>query len=209
VRDDLRPDLTLYVRVPKTTTAQDDSLLDALRADIARSRRAVLVDLTFLTGSYTAQAAFARRLIAAGIAGRLEAYSGWNTTANSTGIALSEAIAAGVGRRSGRYDARTHAAFMLDRYIDDYLYHCIVRPRIDSELAARGITAHWYLSPRVWQETDARVRAELLPMALELLRQIYPQYRAEQLEISLPWPRTFEIESSIELRNSGKSLAGR
>jgi hypothetical protein len=199
VRDSRRPDLWLYVRVPKTTPAQDDSLLDALRADIARGRRAALVDLTFLTGSYAAQAAFARRLIAAGLAGRLEAYSGWNTTANSTGIALGEAIAAGVGRRSGRYDPPMHAAFMLDRYIDDYLYHDIVRPRVDAELAARGITAHWYLAPRVWRETDAQVRAELLPMARELLRRIYPQYRAAQLDVSLPWPRTFEIESTIRL----------
>jgi Protein of unknown function (DUF4127) len=201
VRDDQRPDLTLYVRVPSTTLAQDDSLLAALRADIDAGRRVALVDLTFLTRSYAAQAAFVRRLIAAGIAGRLEAYSGWNTTANSTGIALGEAIAAGVGRRSGRYDARMHAAFMLDRYIDDYLYHCIVRPRINSELAARGITANWYLAPAVWHETDARVRADLLPMARELLRQIYPQYRAAQLKVTLPWPRSFEIESSIELRD--------
>lgn len=205
VRDDRQPDLKLYVRVPKTTPAQDDSLLQALRADVAAGRRVALVDLTWLTGSYSTQADFVRRLIATGIAGRLEAYSGWNTTANSTGIALGEAIAAGVGRRSGRYDARMHAAFMLDRYIDDYLYHCIVRPRINAELAARGITAHWYLAPSVWDETEARVRAVLLPMAHDLLRQIYPQYRAAQLDISLPWPHTAEIESTIELRDSSKS----
>jgi hypothetical protein len=98
-----------------------------------------------------------------------------------------------------------HAAFMLDRYIDDYLYHCIVRPRINAELAARGITAHWYLAPDVWRETDARVRAELVPMARELLGQIYPQYQAAQLDVSLPWPHTSEIESTIELPDSGKS----
>jgi len=199
VRDDRRPDLSFYVRVPNTTPAQDNRLLDALEAEVADGRRVALVDLTFLTSSYAAQAAFVRRLIAVGIAGKLEAYAGWNTTANSTGIALGEAIAAGVGRRTGRYDAPMHAAFMLDRYIDDYLYHCIVRPRIDAELAAHGVTAHWYLARRVWQETDAHVRADLLPMARELLRQIYPQYRAAQLDVSLPWPRTFEIESAIRL----------
>jgi hypothetical protein len=199
VRDDRQPDLTLYVRVPGTTPAQDDSLLDALRGGISRGRRVALVDLTFLGGPYSPQAAFVRRLISVGIAGRLEAYSGWNTTANSTGIALGEAIAAGVGRRSGRYNAGMHAAFMLDRYIDDYLYHCIVRPAINSELATRGITANWYLAPQVWHETNARVRASLLPMARTLLQQIYPQYRAAQLDVSLPWPRTFEIESTIEL----------
>ncbi len=199
VRDDHRPDLTLYVRVPNTTRAQDDALLEAIRNDIARGRQAAFVDLTFLTGSYAAQADFVQRLIAAGVAGRLAAYSGWNTTANSTGIALGEAIAAGVGRRAGRYDAPAHAAFMLDRYMDDYLYHCIVRPNVNAALAARGITANWYLAPSVWRETDARVRAELLPIARKLLQQVYPHYRAARLDVSLPWPRTFEIESTIQL----------
>jgi hypothetical protein len=198
-RDDRHPDLTLYVRVPSTTPAQDADLLDALRAYIANGRRVALVDLTFLSGSYAAQAAFVQRLVAGGIAGKLEAYSGWNTTANSAGIALGEAIAAAVGRRTGRYEAPMHAAFMLDRYIDDYLYHDIVRPKIDAQLAARGITAHWYLAADVWRLADAQVRAELLPMAHELLRKIFPQYRAEQLDVSLPWPRTFEIESTIRL----------
>jgi Protein of unknown function (DUF4127) len=199
VRDDQRPDLTLYVRVPGTSPAQDDRLLDALRWDVQHGRSVALVDLTFLTGSYTAQAAFARRLIDGGLAGKLDAYSAWNTTANSAGIALGEIVATGAGRRRGRYDPRAHAAFMLDRYIDDYLYHTHVRPRIDAALAARGITAHWYLAPNVWRETDAQVRAAMLPLARELLHRIYPQYRAVALDVRLPWPRTFEIESEIQL----------
>lgn len=199
VRDDTHPDVTLYVRVPQTSRTQDARLLEALQADIARRRSVALVDLTFLTGSYDAQAAFVQRLIGAGIAGKLDAYSGWNTTANSTGIALGEAVAAGVGRRSGRYDPRAHAAFMLDRYIDDYLYHDIVRQRVDAALTARGITAHWYLAPDLWRETDEKVRAAITPLARDLLHRIYPQYRAATLYIWLPWPRTFEIESEIRL----------
>ncbi len=199
VRDENRPDLTLYVRVPGTSSAQDDRLLDALRSEVQRGRSVALVDLTFLTGSYTAQAAFAQRLIASGLAGKLDAYSAWNTTANSVGIALGEIVATGVGRRTGRYNPLAHAEFMLDRYIDDYLYHTQVRPRVDAELAVRGITAHWYLSPIVWRETDAQVRAAVLPMARQLLQRIYPQYRAVRLDVRLPWPRTFEIESEIQL----------
>lgn len=199
VRDDSQPDFTLYVRVPGTSPTQDDRLLGELRSQVQRGRSVALVDLTFLSGSYTAQAAFAKKLISAGLAGKLDAYSAWNTTANSAGIALGEIVAAGVGRRTGRYDPLAHAEFMLDRYIDDYLYHTQVRPRIDADLAARGITAHWYLAPRVWRETDAAVRAAVVPMARELLRRIYPDYRAVRLDVRLPWPRTFEIESEIQL----------
>jgi Protein of unknown function (DUF4127) len=199
VRDDRHPDVILYVRVPYTSAEQDNRLLDTLKGDIARGRSVALVDLTFLTGSYQAQAAFAQKLVDSGIAGRLDAYSGWNTTANSTGIALGEIVATGVGRRAGRYDPLAHADFMLDRYIDDYLYHTDVRPRIEARLAAQGITAHWYLAPRVWRKANAEVRAAILPLARDLLRRVYPQYRAARLDVWLPWPRTFEIESDLQL----------
>lgn len=199
VRNDAHPDLTLFVRVPHTTPAQDGILLHALRAQIDAGRPAALVDLTYLTYSYEAQAAFANRLIDAGIAGTLDAYSSWNTDANSTGIALGEAIAAGAGRRSARYDPIAHAEFMLDRYVDDYLYHTRVRPQINAELQSQGVTEHYWLPPQVARRADARVREVLTPLALDLLQRIYPRYRARRLDIALPWPRTAEIRSEIEL----------
>lgn len=198
VTDDT-PDLTLYVRVPHATQADDDRLIAELDRAVAANQRVALVDLTFLTGSYDAQRSFVERTIAAGIAGKLEAYAGWNTTANSTGIALGEAIAAGAGRRTGTYDRVAHAEFMLDRYIDDYLYHDVVRPRVNAELAQAGTPDHSYLAPATWHDADARIKAELLPPARALAAALYPQYRVERLEVGLPWPRTFEIESTIVL----------
>jgi hypothetical protein len=199
VRDDVHPDIRLYVRVPHTTQAQDDALLQTLRAQIDAGHSVALVDLTYLTYSYCAQAAFVQRLIDAGIAGKLDAYSSWNTDANSVGIALGEGIAVGAGRRSARYDPLAHAEFMLDRYIDDYLYHTRVRPKINAELQAQGVTEHYWLAPAIAERADARVRALMLPLARDLLHRIYPDYEAAQLVIGLPWPRTAEIRTQIRL----------
>lgn len=199
VRDDEHPDLTLYVRVPHTTSGQDDALLRDLQTQIAFGRSVALADLTYLTYSYDSQANFVERLLDANIAGKIDAYSAWNTDANTIGIALGEAIAAGAGRRSARYDPIAHAEFTLDRYIDDYLYHTRVRPQINAELAAQGVTEHYWLSPAVAARADARVRELIMPPAQRLLERLYPNYRAARLDIRLPWPRTAEIRSEITL----------
>jgi hypothetical protein len=89
---------------------------------------------------------------------------------------------------------------MLDRYIDDYLYHTRVRPQINEELSKQGVAEHYWLSPDVAERADARVRELITPLAENLLRRIYPDYHAQRLDISLPWPRTAEIRSEIVLK---------
>jgi hypothetical protein len=199
VRDDVHPNISLFVRVPHTTQAQDTMLLNALRREIDAGRSVALVDLTYLTGSYAQQEAFVHRLLRAGLAGRLDAYSSWNTDANSVGIALAEAIAANAGRRKGTYDAAAHADFVLDRYIDDYLYHDVVRPLVNAGLRRRGVEATYYLSAASAAYADRLMQQLMYPRVRMLLAQLYPQARVEQLEIDLPWPRTAEIESQIQL----------
>jgi hypothetical protein len=199
VRDDGRPDITLFVRVPRTTASEDATLLRELQSTLAAHRSAALVDLTYLTHSYASQARFTKRLLAAGIAGKLDAYSAWNTDANSVGIALGEAIAVGTGRRNGDYDQLAHAEFMFDRYIDDYLYHTDVRPRVNAELDEQGITQHYWLAPEAARYAGARVRDLMTPLAQRLFREIYPQYHLSRLRVELPWPRTDEIRSEIRV----------
>jgi hypothetical protein len=204
VRDDVNPDLILYVRVPHATEAEDAQLVHALQTQIDAGRSVALADLTYLTYSYASQAAFVQQLIAARIAGKLDAYSSWNTGANTVGIALGEAIAVGAGRRSAKYDPLAHAEFMLDRYIDDYLYHTRIRPQVNAELSAQGVSQHYWLTPDVAQRANARVRELITPLAKDLLHGIYPHYRAERLDIYLPWPRTAEIRSEITLSPRGE-----
>lgn len=199
VRDDTHPDITLFVRVPHTGEAEDAALLQAMRTNVVIGHSVALVDLTYLTYKYESEAAFVQKMIDANIAGTIDAYSAWNTDANSVGIALGEAIAVGVGRRNAHYDPLAHAAFMLDRYIDDYLYHTRIRPQINAELTAHGITEHYWLAPDVAAAANTRVHNLITPLAYELLRNIYPHYHATRLDIRLPWPRTAEIQSEITL----------
>lgn len=200
-RDDAAPEITLFVRTPGTTRDQDAAFLDAMRGDVAAGKSVAFADLTFLEKSSNHHARQALELLQAGIAGKIDAYASENTSANSVGMALAEAIAAGVGRRAHTYDARAHAEFTFDRYLDDYLYHDIVRARLNWTLEARGITDRSQLAPAQAASIQAIDAAELRKRAGALLRLLYPQYELAAMAVKLPWNRIFEVEIEARLRD--------
>lgn len=192
-------DIALYVRVAQTAAADESAFENRIAADVARGTSVAVADLTFLQGKPgEEQRALTETLIARGLAGKIDAFASWNTDANTIGTALPEAIAVGAGRRAGRYDARAHAQFMLDRYIDDYAFHQFVRPALNEGLRARDIDTSLLL-PEVAREANSQNRAALWPYALDLLAKIYPQYRDAGLTITLPWDRTFETQIDVRL----------
>jgi hypothetical protein len=193
------PDITLYVRVAETPDAEERAFEDRIASDVAAGRSVAVADLTFLRGGPgPEQRELTQALIARGIAGKIDAFASWNTDANTIGTALPEAIAAGAGRRTGTYDRRAHAQFLLDRYVDDFAFHQFVRPGLDAILRARGIDTTLLLPP-IAREASDDDRALLWPDALELLAAIFPDYRDAGLTITLPWDRTFETQIDVRL----------
>ena len=198
VRDDAHPDLVLYVRVPRTPQAFDDTFVADMQQRITAGKSVAFADLSY-EASYASQETFAQRLLASGVASQLDAYSSWNTTANTVGTALAEAIAAGAGRRSGTYNALAHKTFTYVRFADDVLFHDEVRPDLNSWLAAQGVQDHTYLLPDVAATTAERNNGLLWGRAQALLQTLYPNFHIAAMNISLPWQRTFETEIDVRL----------
>ncbi len=198
VRDDARPEIVLYVRVAKTDAAQDDAFAAQMDSDAAAGRSVALADLSYLS-SYADQAAFARRILASGLASRLDAYSSWNTNANTAGSALAEAIAAGAGRRMGTYDALAHRTMTFARFLDDYAFHDEVRPALNEALTADGVPDHTLLARDVAARAGERDRALLWAYAVPILAQLDPGYHIAALSIGLPWSRTFETSVDVAI----------
>lgn len=199
VRVDAQPDIVLYVRVPHPTAAQDAALLAAMQADERAGTSVAFADETFLENSFTDQARFAEELLNTGIAAKLDAYSSWNTNANTVGTALAEAVAAGAGRRAGTYDALAHREFTFDRMLDDYAFHDYVRPQLNAALDAVGIRDHTYLLPEQAAPIAAINRAALWNRGDRMLEQLDPGYHIAAMNITLPWNRTFETEIDAAL----------
>ncbi len=193
-------DITLFVRVPDTPAAAQSTFSDAIASVANGGGLAAVADLTFLAAHDLAQQrGLVEALLARHVAGSLAAFASWNTTANTVGTAIPEAIAVAAGKRMGTYDARAHAQFMLDRYADDYAFHDFTRPALNAGLTARGIPDHTYLVPIVAEQTSWANRADLWPRTVALLAAIYPQYSDGGLQITLPWDRTFEAELDVRL----------
>lgn len=190
-------DIDLYVRVPNTTDAQEQAFIAAIARD---PQRAAIADLSFLANSdYAQQRRLTDDLIAARVAGRVAAFASWNTTANTVGTALPEAIAVLAGKRLGTYDHRMHATFTLMRYVDDVAFHTDVRPQLNADLSTAGIEDHTYLQPEIAARIASQNRALLWPQALALLSRIEPQFEDAGFTITLPWDRTFETELDVRL----------
>ena len=198
VRDEAAPDIELYVHLPSTGAALDDVFLDAIRAGLDARRSVAVVDLSF-EQSYPEQKAFANALLTSGLASRLDAYSAWNTDANTVGTALAEAIAAGAGRRLHSYDALAHQTFTFLRFVDDVDFHDDVRPALNDWLIAQGVTDHTLLAPDIAAQTADRNRALLWYEAQTTLAQLYPQLHIAAMSITMPWDRTFETAIDVRL----------
>lgn len=199
VRDDVNPDLWLYVRVPNTPATLDDAFYDVLQQATMVGKSVALADLSFLEPTFASQASFAQRLLAGGVASRLDAYSSWNTNANTVGTALAEAVAAGAGRRTGTYNLLAHREFTFDRILDDVAFHTVVRPELNRTLDAQGIPDHTYLLPDIAAPIATLNNALLWQQAEVILPQLYPGDHIAALRITLPWNRTFETEIQVAL----------
>jgi hypothetical protein len=200
---DAGADIDLFVRLKDTDAASEAVFLDAITAETApgaKLPRPAVADLTFLASDDLAQQrALVEAMIARGIAGKIDAFASWNTTANTIGTAVPTAIAALAGRAMHEFDPVMHAQFMLDRYADDYAFHDFVRPALNADLSKRGVEDHTYLLPDAASYAASENRAALWPHALQLLGSIYPLYRDMGLTITLPWDRTFETELDVRL----------
>ena len=200
---DTHADIDLFVRLKDTNASDEAAFLDAIAvATVSGTKlpRPAVADLSFLaSGDLDQQRALVEAMIARGIAGKIDAFASWNTTANTIGTAVPAAIAALAGRAMHDFDPVMHAQFMLDRYADDYAFHDFVRPALNADLSKRGIDDHTYLLPDAASYAGSENRAALWPRALALLSSIYPLYRDMGLTITLPWDRTFETELDVRL----------
>lgn len=206
-RDDEQADVDLFVRVPGTNAADETAFVDAIARDVdfrSKSSQAValaaVADLSFLAADdYVQQRQLTEDLIARGIAGSVASFASWNTVANTVGTALPEAVAVLAGRRLRTYDPRAHATFTLMRYVDDVAFHTRVRPQLNDDLSAQGISDHTLLLPDVAQRVASQNRAALWREGLDLLGRVEPQFRDAGFTITLPWDRTFETELDVRL----------
>jgi hypothetical protein len=138
-------------------------------------------------------------------------YACWNTAGNTIGTALPHGILYGISNhalpKKKKRTKRTESAqqwFMLNRLLDDYTYHSIVRP-----MALKKIKENKWnslrLTPQQNQEIEADCTKILETIALNLAQNYRNREGGMKLKLSnfsftLPWLRTFEAEIDFNLK---------
>lgn len=148
----------------------------------------------------------------------LEGFASWNTPANTVGTVIAQAVCHQIAERSPHWklgerleSEKTHQAFMLARFIDDYLYQTVVRDQVRDQVNNVPSQADPLLN--LFGPVGLEIRLRLVEWAKETFERHYlgrrfclqPQgvqvefYRSK-LEVVLPWPRVFEVEARLDLR---------
>lgn len=145
---------------------------------VSEGKKIALADVRYANGG---DKAFADVFLSHIGMDRLAGYAGWNTSGNSIGSAITQAV------------FPKNKEFILERFIDDIGYQSEVRRRINSLLQERG-ASKFNLEGR-HLETE-KAAAELLGAWAERFMK-KAGITGYSFKCALPWPRTFEIDCDI------------
>ena len=156
----------------------------------------------------------------------LEGFASWNTPANTVGTVVSQLVCHQIAEQSPKWtlnqrleSEKTHQAFLLARFIDDYLYQTVVRDDIRKD-TTKGLSSTADPLLNLFGPAGVEIRVKLIDWANRLFEERYlgrtfclqpqdleVQFYRSKLEVVLPWPRDFEVEARLDLRiaPTGKS----
>ena len=131
-------------------------------------------------------------LDSAGLLLKLHGYAGWNTSSNTIGTSVCEAVLYFFGR-----DDVGRKSFLLHRYYEDAGYMAFVRKDVtDRKLPALGLDYFHAdgkagkVAQLVKEGIEAYMRAEFPSLAREV----------EEVEIEMPWERMFETDVRLKVK---------
>ncbi len=134
----------------------------------------------------------------------LYAYSAWNTASNSLGTALAMMSL----QSPDVFEEKARIKFLLERFLDDYLYQGIFRNELESELRKiGGDPFHVSKTPDTLENFKKHYLDEVYKKLLTPLfdSKLIP-YKIGISKFELPWDRTFECEVELLLTNRNNNI---
>ena len=108
-------------------------------------------------------------------------YSAWNTASNSMGTLLAQIVTDALA-------GKKNEGFFEERIMDDLCYQSHIRAILQEKLTALGENIYALRHPN-------KAQAMLEKLYEQELNSIWPLRRMPRYRVSLPWPRTFEVEA--------------
>ncbi len=222
--DDPSADLDLYVYVPysqpwkvpgEERRPASEAFVKTVSQAMANGRPVAVADLSLVNrmDPFLAESSLAELNLF-----ELQGFASWNTPANTVGTVIAQAVCHLVAENSPTWtlgqrleSEKTHQAFLLARFIDDYAFQTVVRENVRANAKGLSSTADPLLN--LFGPVGVDIRLQLIEWAQEVFRERYlgrtfclwpqgveVQFQRSKLEVVLPWPRVFEVEARLDLR---------
>jgi GrpB-like predicted nucleotidyltransferase (UPF0157 family) len=175
-----------------------------VRDAVGAEQVAALADVRFANGG---DDALVRSLLAESRLAGIVAYAGWNTSSNTLGSTLAQAVVAFHLRAYTLAGSdRLYRPLLFTRLLDDWGYQAVVRPALGTWLREQGADASdlGAIQHAAERQAAARLHDEVLPR----LQSSFRHHPTALRQVAFPWQRLFEIRLDVEVTRSGRSGPG-
>ncbi|MCD6309910.1 MAG: DUF4127 family protein [Candidatus Eremiobacteraeota bacterium] len=161
-----------------------EEIIKALDSAFSMGKKVALADLKYANG---ADMSLIEGLADLAPVSRLYSYAGWNTAANSLGTVIAHSILRFLSTGGEKCEI-FHQAFLLERLLDDGLYQGNLRREAREKFHDPEFAEPW-------------IRQELSSRAENIFKKYFPgsPYKIQNLHVSLPWRRFFEVDIKVTL----------
>lgn len=236
VQEESAADVLFYVFVSRFENGKAKSFASRIKSNFVendgnpnrKAKQAIVADIDIKGEIQGGDVAFSDEVQNSQILSKLAGYASWNTAGNTIGTALPQGVLfatmsnrLGISadpkhnfkllRTSRNLMIRTTYAqtwFTLNRFLDDYVYHTIVRPKSIAFSKDNGWNSFRLTleqTKAVEEYAEPLIRKEIRN-ALNRISPLYWAYLSDlvcedvrKFNFELPWGRTFEAEIDFEL----------
>lgn len=209
-------DYALFLNTPNRRQDRFSAFSEALTTEVDQSFPVAVADID-LGKDGTSDPELFQILNQQGRMVKLLAYAGWNTAGNTMGTTIPAANTYLLARRIPGGELQSELArreFILHRFVNDFAYHKFVRPRAYQMIDATEDASREETYGEAFEQVNSFVQQELGRYLEETFNSQFlgqkffagsKQYEIDGIEnirITLPWPRAYEVRLEFNLRAS-------
>jgi hypothetical protein len=224
VNEAAQADLLFYVFADRFTPGAAESFAQQIIQQLTQKKQGVIVADVDPKGEVQGgDVTFTEALKKAGVFAQLYGYAAWNTAGNTIGTALPQGTVYGLAKthlnavyQQPKLSSKAKRQlvlerqtwFTLNRLLDDYTYHSLVRPEIQQIIRNKNWNA-FRLSAEQTPPVEQLCTEKLQPLAQQTVAGFFStktptKLQLKELRFDLPWNRTFEAEIDFGLLFSKK-----
>ena len=156
------------------------AFIDTVESYLNHGKKVIVADSKYGNGSDNA---LVKELFRRGIAYKLAAYGGWNTSGNCLGFALAQ------GMESPNFAGDAGEDFLKVRYLDDWAYQANARMDVYKNVIWPRYMPNSGFTPDQLAVAEKAVTDSIIKIAKPVMGDTVREY-----DFKLPWKRMFEVQ---------------